>query len=203
MPQNINEFTDDDAPALGDDVTTTTFELGGKTYTATMPKQTPWLDAYKLWGDMEAADAARKRLADPSATALSVHERARLQALVDANPHIWRLIEVFVTGWNDEQTGRQHGGFFLWCVSPEDYQQIISLPHDRNSRVDWTDIWQVALDLLLEFEEPMVKLAEESGLSIKRVEASNRRRATRKAPAKKPAAKVKAAAPKPVASTRR
>lgn len=201
MPQDINSFADDDAPAIDPDKVTTTFELGGKTYNAVMPKQTPWLDAYKLWGDMEAAAAAQKRLAEPSATALSVHERARLQALVDNNPHIWRIIEVFVTGWTDEQTGRPHGGFFLWCVSPEDYQEIIALPHDRHSRVDWTDIWQVALDLLLYFEEPMVKLAEESGLNVTRVESRSvrRRASTTKAAPAKPAKRAKAANPKPVA----
>jgi len=197
VPQDISQFTDDDAPAVDPDKTTTTFELGGKTYTARMPKQTPWLDAYKLWGDMEAAAAAAKRLAEPSAAALSVHERARLQGLVDANPHIWRIIEVFVTGWVDEHTGRPHGGFFLWCVSPEDYAEIIALPHSRESRVDWTDIWQVALDLLLEFEEPMVRLAEESGLNITRVENSGTRRAGGKktAPVVR---KAKATNPKPV-----
>lgn len=200
MPQNIDEFTDADAPALDPDLVTTEFELGGKTYTATMPKQTPWLDAYKLWGDMEAAAAAQKRLNEPSAAALSVHERARLQGLVDANPHIWRIIEVFVTGWSDEITGRPHGGFFLWCVSPEDYHEIIELPHNRESRVDWTDIWNVALDLLLHFEEPMVKLAEESGLNIARVEPSNRRARRQPAPkkAQAPKRKVMARDPKPV-----
>lgn len=200
MPQNIDEFNDDDAPEIDPELATTTFELGGKTYTATMPKQTPWLDAYKLWGDMEAAAVAKKRLEDPTSGALSVHERSRLQALVDASPHIWRIIEVFVTGWTDEQTGRPHGGFFLWCVSPEDYQEIIALPHDRASRVDWTDIWNVALDLLLHFEEPMVKLAEESGLNVARVEPSNRR-ARRTAPKKAaadPKRKVTARPPKPV-----
>ena len=201
MPQDINEFTDDDAPTIDPDKVTTTFELGGKTYTATMPKQTPWLDAYKLWGDMEAAAAAKKRLEDPTSSALSVHERARLQALVDANPHIWRIIEVFVTGWTDEHTGREHGGFFLWCVSPEDYQEIIKLPHDRASRVDWTDIWNVALDLLLYFEEPMVALAEESGLNVTRVQPSNRRARRTNGTVKKdakPARKVTARNPKPV-----
>lgn len=201
MPQDINEFNDDDAPAIDPDKVTTTFELGGKTYMATMPKQTPWLDAYKIWGDMEKAAAAAKRLQDPTAAALSVHERARLQGLVDANPHIWRIIEVFVTGWTDEQTGRPHGGFFLWCVSPEDYAEIIALPHDRDSNVDWTDIWQVALDLLLHFEEPMVAAAEESGLTIERVEnRTTRRRATTasKKPASKATTKTKATDPKPV-----
>lgn len=202
MPQDINAFTNDDAPETEPGLTTTTFELGGKTYQATMPKQTPWLDAYKLWGDMEAATAAQKRLEDPTAGALSVHERARLQALVDANPHIWRIIEVFITGWTDAQTGRPHGGFFLWCVSPQDYQEIIALPHNRDSRVDWTDIWNVALDLLLFFEEPMVRLAEESGLNIARVEPSNRRArrtdATASKPAAKPKRKVTATNPRPV-----
>lgn len=203
MPQNINVFTDDDAPPIDPGKTTTTFELGGKTYTATMPKQTPWLDAYKLWADMDAAAMASKRLDEPSANALSVHERARLQALVDANPHIWRIIEVFVTGWTDEQTGRPHGGFLLWCLTPEDYAEIIALPHDRDSDVDWTHIWNVALDLLLHFEEPMVKLAEESGLNITRVQ--NRPQPRRgsataaKSTAKKPASRTKATSPKPAA----
>lgn len=205
MPQDINEFADADAPALPADKVTTEFELGGKTYTATMPKQTPWLDAYKLWGDMELAASAQKRLAEPSAAALSVHERARLQGLVDANPDITRIIETFVTGGIDERTGRPQGGFFLWCLTPEDYNEIIALPYNRDSRVDWTDIWQVALDLLLEFEEPMARMAEESGLNITRVDSSSRRRraSTKPAAAKKPPAKVKATAPKPVSAAKR
>lgn len=189
MPNSATNFPASDAPGVAATDVTTTFELGGKTYHASMPKQTPFLDAYKLWGRQDKAREAQERLARPDAAALTVEQRGTLEAALADNPDIEQIIETFITGKTNPVTGYPSGGFFRWCISPEDYDELIRLAHDRTCPdVDWVPLFGVALDLLLEFEEPMARLAEEAGLVFERVtsaHAQNRKAAAKaKAPAK-------------------
>lgn len=182
MPPTATEFEAGDAPGLSTTDVTTTFDIGGKTYTARMPKQTPFLDAYKLWGRQDKARDAQERLARPDAAALTVEQRGNLEAALSDNPDIAEIIQTFITGKTDPITGHPTGGFFRWSISPADYDELIGLAYDRDSTVDWLPLFGVALDLLLVFEEPMAKLAEESGLVFTRVTSAHAEK--RKAQAK-------------------
>lgn len=163
-------FDAEDAPGASVRITRA-FKIGGKQYTAEMPKQTPWLDAYELFCKMDESRAAKERLEASDAHAIPTPDKVRLERIRDEYPDTATIVTTFVTGWDDPKTGLPRGGFLRWSLTAEDYAELIRLPHDLEpragrSRVDWMDLFNVSVWLLLEFEPQMTELAEQNGLKL-------------------------------------
>lgn len=197
MPQDATDFPAADAPTpTGEARPTYRFAIGGRTFTAVCPKQTPYVDAQAMFERMDKATAAEERLASDDAAALPLAERSRLEALRDDRPGTDEIQRVFITGWRDDD-GLMHGGFLRWSLRAEDYSVIMRMPQpDSGVDVDVLDVFDLALELLDEFSPFIERQAQAAGWALPNPErpASSGRfgRAAEAKPAKAPA-KAKAA----------
>lgn len=169
MPQDAAEFDPDAAPpaaATGGPRPTYRFAIGGRLFTATCPKQTPYVDAQAMFERSDKAVAAENRLASPEAAGLPLTDRLRLEAMRDDRPGTVEIHRVFVEGWRDDD-GLMRGGFLRWSLRPEDYAAIMRMKQpDSGVDVDVLDVFDLALELLDQFSPWIEQQAKAAGWAL-------------------------------------